>query len=217
MKVFPNLEMGDNIVLNGLCRYLARRHSEVVWATSWPYSDAIAKMFSDLPNVRIENGHAYPLPGEEYPSAPEMIRIGYFNPEKLDWTRCQWDQSFYAQAGVDFSERWTSFKLPADMLVSAMARGVLTHSLPERGIRITRPIPEDAVFMGRRNSFWDWLPEMLSASQLHLVDSSYLNLAESLWALGLMNNTELYFHAYAKKKAFGSVPPILKGPWVVYE
>lgn len=71
--------------------------------------------------------------------------------------------------------------------------------------------------MGAKHSFWDWLPDILKASELHFVDSSYLNLAESLWHWGLLEDKRLVFHRYAKVQRYGSVPPVLRGPWEIID
>jgi hypothetical protein len=173
-------------------------------------------MFSDLPNVKIVECCDYEEGRQRI--EPGALRLGYFNDEPVNWRTVQWDRKFYEQAGACFDERWTSFRLPAEMTSEKSPETrVLSHEVPERGILIGRSLPPDVLQLTRKNSFWDWLPHILSASELHFVDSSYLNLAESLWAIGLLPNTELHFHAYAKKRVYQSVPPILRGPWKIYE
>lgn len=216
MTVFPNLEMGDNLVLNGLCRHLARKHGELVWVARRTYCSDIARMFSDLPNVRVVDGYDYPE-AKALVASPS-IRMGFFNPESIDWRKVQWDQKFYAQAGVDFNERWNSAAFPPGLVpAAAPSDAVVIHDIPERGIVIdpAKLPPGAQVRVTRRASFWDWLPEIVSARELHCVDSSYLNLAESLYAAGHLRGTQLVFHSYPKIQLHGSVPPVLRAPWTV--
>jgi hypothetical protein len=138
--------------------------------------------------------------------------MGYFKDPQ--WKADQWDREFYEQAGVDFEIRWRGCKFPTVVpkeFADSGKTGILLHDVPQRGINI---YPEyEGTRMRGMPSFWDWVPMMLRAEELHLVDSSYLNLAESLWSLGLHEGTRLVFHRYAKVRRFGSVPPVLHGPW----
>lgn len=217
LYVFPNLEMGDNIVLNGLCRFLARREEHVKWVARRTYAEDIARMFSDLPNVEVIDGYDYP----EARAIPcdRALRLGFFGPEGVNWRTVQWDEEFYRQAGVDFEERWAACNFPADMLppLGIPSSGCrLVHQVVERDF-VLRPglIPRGARYITKAGSFWDWLVPICCAAEFHCVDSSYLNLAESLYAAGYLRNTKLVFHAYSKIAKHGSVPPVLRAPWEV--
>lgn len=218
LYVFPNLELGDNVVCNGLCRCLARQHPRVVWVARRTYVGDVGKMFSDLNNVLVLDGYDYPEAKALSRTVENRLVMGYFNEETVDWRTVQWDTKFYAQAGVDFKGRWSSFNLPAQLLQPAnVTCGVLTHEVPERGFVFDedkRPA-HAALSIVRSQSFWDWVPKLLSAREFHCVDSSYLNLAESLYALGHLRNTKLVFHSYPKIRLHNSVPPVLRAPWKV--
>lgn len=218
MRVFPNLEMGDNIVCNGMIRYLATQHEKLEVVTRRTYHADISRMYSDLPNVTCIDGYDYP----EARAAliqPDSILMGYFKDPQ--WKADQWDREFYEQAGVDFEIRWRGCKFPTVVPKEFADSGkpwVLLHDVPHRGINIHPAYHrEGRIKMELRHSFWDWVPMMLRAQELHLVDSSYLNLAESLWSLGLLEGTRLVFHRYAKVQRYGSVPPVLRGPWEIID
>lgn len=225
LLVFPNLEMGDNIVLNGMCRFLARQEKAIAWAARHDHIAAITRMFSDLPNVRTvlvnEYNYAkeYAKLGEEW---ARQIRIGYFSEAGSTWnsaTSGHWDQKFYEEGRVDFDERWKSFSLPADLLRPQKRENfALIHQIPEREIVIQADLfPKNIPLVHIRwlPSFWDWMPSILSASELHFVDSSYLNLAESLYAIGLLRDTKLVFHSYAKLRIAREKYPVLRAPWEI--
>ncbi len=214
IKVFPTLDLGDNIVLNGLCRVLARR-DPVQWVAQTAHYSDIRKMYSDFDRVTVIDGGDY---AQARPTMkPGDLGLGYFGAGGLGWTTGQWDKTLYEQAGVDFEHRWKSCHLPMVGPEPTKQDFSLIHEVPERDIMVSRLIKGPKIFITRRPSVWDWLPEILSASALHFVDSCFLNLAESLYQLGYLRQTRLVFHAYAKKKKFNSVPPILRAPWDIYE
>ena len=218
LHIFPNLELGDNIVLNGLCRVFARREESIKWVARRTYAADIARMFSDLPNVEVIDGYDYP---EARGIACERaIRLGFFGPEGTNWQAVQWDEEFYRQAGVDFNERWSACKFPADLLPDTLRPAFnLVHEVPERGFTV-RPdlLPRNPIFITRAPSVWNWVGPICTAAELHVVDSAILNLAESLYAVGRLRNTRLVFHAYAKKKIHSfAVPPVLRAPWEIIE
>lgn len=218
LYVFPSIfAMGDNIVCNGLCRALARRESHVTWVSKKPNLDAVRLMFSDVPNVEV-------IDGIDWPEARNNLAPKIKRKLLLDCTdpNSQWDEKFYQDAGVEFKERWDSFRLPWQLLRESngvdIDKFALLHEIPERGYRIDQSklgtnLPK--ISITQKPNFWDWLPEIYSASELHFVDSSYLNLAESLYFLGLLRDTRLVFHSYAKKRIHISTPPILKAPWEI--
>lgn len=216
MTVFPNFEMGDNIVLNGMCRYLSRKHRDIVWVARRAYHSDIARMFSDLPNVLVVDGYDYPE--AKTILVTESIRMGFFGSDKVNWREVQWDREFYIQAGVDFDERWDSVAFPVELIPAVSpSDAIVIHDIPERKITID---PADLpvgrhIRIVRRPSFWNWLPEILSARELHCVDSAYLNLAESLYATGHLRNTKLVFHSRPKIRLHNSVPPVLRAPWTI--
>lgn len=229
LLVFPNLEIGDQIVLNGACRVLARREKAVAWAARHDNISAVTKMFSDLPNVRtfLVNEYNYPVEyaklGQEW---ERQIRIGYFSEAGVLWnsaTSGNWDQKFYEDAGINFEERWKSFSLPPHMLIgmNSMERGnfALVHESPDRKYTIDRdllPARIVKVEIHDRIDFWSWLPFLVCASELHFIDSCFLNLAESLYAIGLLRETKLVFHYYSKARIHHrSKAPVLKGPWKI--
>ncbi len=222
--IFPNQDMGSAIVCNGLVRVLSRREKSIIFVTQPGSLGAdIVTMFSDLQNVRVVFGGTYQeIKDALRPTSLNAVRLGFFSDAGFNWQIVgNWDVDFYSQAGIPFDERWNSFSLPAHLIperdVSIRPDLVISHEVPERGILLRPDLLPCAPILSivRMPSFWHWLPSILIASELHFVDSSYLNLAESLYGIGLLRGTKLVFHKYAKVKAFGSSPPTLRAPWIV--
>lgn len=217
--VFPNMELGDNIICNGMARKLACLYPHVSWVAKHAYASEIARMLSDVPNLTVVDGYDYPEAKEHLRGrATSQLTLAYFGPLEYEWKSIRFDVDFYKEAGIYFRERWDSFNLPPGLLPAATGirpTKVLLHEVAERGFTIDRhrcPAGELTV-MHRRASFWDWLPEIYGAEEIHVVDSSYLNLIESLYAIGLLRNTKLVFHFYSKCRIHGAGAPVLLAPW----
>jgi hypothetical protein len=225
LAVFPNHGIGDSIVCNGMCRVLSRREDSILWVAGSNEFETIRVMFSDLKNVSVVNGINYTEARKiNLPAGCRTLGLGFFSASGFSWKYKKWDLEIYEQSEVPFRERWNSFSLPWTLLPKRGLRQnlvALVHDIPERGIVIGNPQKFTSLPILRitqRPSFWDWVDAICSASELHFVDSAYLNLAESLYVLGFLRETRLVFHYYAKHKKYGAIPPTLRAPWeILYE
>lgn len=211
--VFAPLAFGTAIALNGLIRVLARKHSLVKWVVKSEYIHAVRQTISDVSNVQVlaaTNEHE--VKTRWLPQCPRNFRLGCFS-DKGDIP--QSDAELYQQAGVSFDARWTECRFP-----NALLNGITNSKKPIALVYETPKLlvkPEflpgklDIFRIVNRASALDWLPEMLSASELHFIDSSFLKLAESLHAMGALPGTRLIFHKYVK----GTSGPELRGPWKI--
>lgn len=217
--VFSHLQIGDALVSNGICRTLAKDGKPLEWFTGEGALRIVRRMFSDLPNVRCWWLQNY----EEFPRrwkgrCPGALCLGYFAPEGDLFKPEKWDREFYRQAGLSFDLRWEAFDLPKDLLGPdpVPRRAILWHQDPQRGYnidlrRVPHPEGYDVWGITPDRPFWDWLPLVRAAEELHFIDSAFLNLAESLWFKGWLSARRLVYHAYARPTA----TPILRGPWEV--
>lgn len=213
--VFAPLHFGTAIALNGLIRVLARRHPIVRWVVKTEYIHAIRQMISDVPNVQVLAAlHEHEVRTRWLPQCPQRVGLGCFS-ERGDIP--QTDAELYQQAGVPFEARWTECRFPKSLL-----KGVTTTKKPialvyEAPNILVKPdfLPErlNIFRIINRESALDWLPDILSAQELHFIDSSFLKLAESLHAVGALPGTTLVFHKYAK----GTPGPELRGPWKIFD
>lgn len=222
LYVFGHLEFGDALVLNGLIRVLARRHARVKWITKTDYVRAVRATIEDVPNVQVLAAIDYEEVKKRWiPQCPNNLRLGYFN--ELGFNEAKWDSEMYRQAEISFDTRWSEFRLP-----NRLVRGwkepkkniALIHEDYDRNF-LVRPnaLPNDLeIFrINKRPSILDWMPEILAAKELHFVDSAFLNLAESLHAMGVLSNTALVFHRYAKVYPGYAKWPELRGPWRIID
>jgi len=226
MNVIPNRRtvfsphgLGDSIVCNGICRTMAKDGAPLEWFTSQEAYPVVRQMYSDLPNVHCwwisyPHEHITRWAG----NSPGAIHLGPTAPESDLFEATRRDLEFYRQAGLPFRNRWDAFALPDALLgpTPPPCRAILFHDDPDRGfnIDITKVKFSGRCYYRRVTPelpFWDWIPMLREAEELHLIDSVFLRLADSLWAKGLLSARRLVFHAYPRD----SVPPTLRGPWEV--
>lgn len=222
LYVFGHLEFGDAIVLNGLIRVLAKKHPRIKWITKTDYVRAVRETVADLPNVQVLAALGYDEVWKRWiPNCPNALKLGYFSDKGFDESK--WDSEMYRQADIPFDARWTECRFPAKLLTGwkEPKRNIaLVHEDYDRKFLVKQDfLPTDLeIFrINRRPSVLDWLPDIFAAKELHFVDSGFLNLAESLWAVGALPETVLCFHQYSKKYGGASRWPVLRGPWRIFE
>lgn len=214
LYVFAPLAFGTAITLNGLIRVLARQHPIVRWVVKSEYIHAVRQMISDVPNVQVLAATTdHEVRTRWLPQCPQQIRLGCFS-DKGDIP--QSDADLYKQAGVSFDARWTECNFPKALLTGVTLTKQPIALVYETSKLLIKPefLPRklDIFRIVNRASALDWLPEMLSARELHFIDSSFLKLAESLHAMGALPGTTLIFHKYVK----GTSGPELRGPWKIF-
>lgn len=212
--MFAPLTFGTAIALNGLIRVLARKHPLLKWVVKSEYIHAVRQTISDVLNVQVlaaTNEHE--VRTRWLPQCPRNFRLGCFS-DKGDIP--QSDADLYQQAGVPFESRWTECCFPKSLLTGVTPTKkpiALVYETPKLLVKPEfLPNKLDIFRIVNRASALDWLPEILSASELHFIDSSFLKLAESLHAMGALPGTTLIFHKYVK----GTAGPELRGPWKIF-
>lgn len=222
LLVAGHLEFGDALILNGMIRELAKKEPKIFWITSTNYIRAVREMVADLPNVEVVASLGYDEVRTRWiPVWPRKLCLGYFNSSGFDETK--WDSEMYRQAGMDFDLRWSNFRIPQKLWDKASYTRkdvALFHEDPSRAFFIRRnmlPQDKEQVRIDKRPSILDWLPDIYAAKELHFIDSSFLNLAESLYAMGFLRDKSLVFHKYAKVYTGKAKWPVLRAPWMIFE
>lgn len=213
--VFAPLQFGTAIALNGLIRVLAKRHPLLKWVVKSEYIKAVRQTISDVPNVQVLAAlHEHEVRSRWFPHCPNRVGLGCFS-ERGDIP--QTDAELYQQAGVPFEARWSECKFPKELLKGITGQKKQVALVYETPKLLIKPdfLPDklDIFRIINRSSALDWLPEILSAQELHFIDSSYLKLAESLHAMNALPGTTLVFHKYAK----GTEGPELRAPWRIFD
>lgn len=222
LHLLGHLDLGDAFVQNGLVNILADTE-EIVWYVKPCYVADVALMMGHRPNITVKPaGAGYEDPQAKWlDPALRSIRLGLFNGGPFDMPR--WDFEFYRQAHIPFRERWHRFEIDPElyMRVEHPQDFVLVHEDPARGFLINPemlPADIEIVRILPGKSIWDWLPKILQAREIHAIDSSVLNLVESIWGLETRGGGNLFFHRYARPLVSGGANyPTLFKPWKVLD
>ncbi len=215
LYILGHLGLGDMLLINGIVRHRASVHTQIKLPCYEHNLQAVSFMFSDLPNVE-----AIPIKDEAAAmllcDGKSCLRLGFYSKEpqvegKDRFNRAIFDQEFYRQAGLPFSDRWDRFKLP-DVKRSGLDEPVcFIHSDPRRGylVDVTQHIGGmPAYHPSDYRPFFDHLDALKNAGQIHCINSSFLILADSL-----PDNPDqkLFFHHYARPTDY----PTLKRNWTI--
>lgn len=207
-----HLGLGDAIICNGLVRRAAKSGWDKVILPAKPHNfDTVKWMFSDEPIISVIE-----VDGDE-----EMQRIGKFG----CWTGIglwsqrglqpkKWDRGFYEDAGVPFECRWSEFKLPPiDETVCHRHPRWFIHDDPSRRYVIcTTKVPGD-YRPDPSAPFADHVLPLKAAQEIHVIDSCFLALADSIATKAKRHVLHLYATAHDPYKKFG--PPTLKKTWEI--
>jgi len=204
MAIAPHRGMGDLIICNALFRRFARNHSSLVIPVKPAYVDSAKYMLRDVPSARVvparTNEEAYQIVNS-FRSSGFVLFLGN---KGTNYRREEFDRCFYEQAGIDFETRWTEFKLvrdPAIELEAPIQPHAFVHHDPSRGFEIDRAkasfsgLQECVAVDGITKNIFAWLPCILSASEIHCIDSSFALLIDSL---EINSNVRLFLHRYAR-------------------
>lgn len=175
--IHHHLGLGDHIICNGLVRTLIKSRN-IKLAVKEKNLKNVARMFKDC--------------DIEYFIADENESTG-----NLGWCfggdkNINFDESFYKQANVDFTERWQSFYIERDYQKETLvcdhlnlpSKFALIHNTASAGtvnidtetnlpvIRMEKTPAEDTMF--------DWMGVIERATEIHCINSSFIHLVDSM-------------------------------------
>jgi hypothetical protein len=234
LHLFPHMGLGDQIISRGIVRHFASQYQYVTLMCFAKHEGSVRWLHRDLVNVSY---HAT----DYYAGSWVMDHVGRIKNEgkddhlflgsiREDWEKfssLKFDERFYAQVGLPFSLRWTSFHNHRSTgeieLFQRLSPGVpfaLVHDDPDRDIRIPCRdrigLPVVNVTPETDNIF-DWRLLAEGANEIHCTDSSFLNLIESIPPV----RAKLYYHLYAKRDMYSRhgvspySPPTTRKDWIV--
>lgn len=195
--VLHHLGFGDHIICNGAIRTLAKDWSQVFVFAKSNYQKGVARMFSDDPKISVLGimNVQYPNEAIEYAvsfvrerNAPNFLMLGY---DKIGEGGMNFDEVFYACAGVPFENRWNEFKINRNTLAEVALLNKLNpnkepymfvHDDPSRGYNFDPPNPNNLRVIRNDPSvdIFDMCGLLESASEIHCMESSFRCLIEGL-------------------------------------
>lgn len=216
LYIQPHLGLGDAIVCNGLVRVLADRFDLVIWATRWRNRQSVTWMWSDVENVKVigvgNDAEAWMWAQRFEEGKTRVLRLGMHG-GSLDMLH--WGEQMYRQAGVEWGLRWEGFRLPEREGTPTPLCSIVpfVHDDPKRGFKIdVKRLPETWAHVTPTGpTIWDHLHWLQTTPEVHVIDSCFLCLADSVPTCG-----RLVLHKYATR-AKGGYPPTLRKRWEVIE
>lgn len=228
VHLFCHTGLGDMLVMEGLVRHFATFSRRVYVNTEYP--EEVRRLYSQVPVEPLHVGRSYPTrPQIKLPEQiDQTIYFGYYSDEfqklgprtpgrfeSLTFDSHGWDREFYRQANLPFLLRWknTHLPVPKEEFKLKGATDILVHDEHKHRIKIEdsecvriRPVPGRSIF--------EWMWHIAKAREVHCIDSSVMNLVESMWANGYLSSGAKLFYHRDVRPTYG---PTLMAPWRIVE
>jgi hypothetical protein len=209
--------LGDHILCSGIYNYQTRSASRVYVFVKSNYVKAVQRLIADEKRVSIiriprRKFWIYLKAWKKILKAfrQEILLLGFFGQNYLN-AEFRFDENFYLQANVDFSNRWSSFTVSGasgvdlkNVLGIRDEEYIFLHEDRSRGytidrkklpknIRIIEPLPPSKGW-----DFFDYIEIIRGATEIHVIESSFAALVESLG----IDHVPKFAHRYARPNAF---------------
>lgn len=220
--IYPHLEMGDNIICNGLTREICNNKNDEYFLICRKLNfESVKFMYRDLKNLTvlsINDTYDIPLVLDAL-NCDSFLKIGH-GLIRLDK---HFDEGFYEQHGVSMEKRWDSFFVERDSQrenhffnkFNINSEYLFVHEDQSRGMNITKGIDSNIrVIKAERsltNNIFDYLKLIENAKEIHCIPSSFLFLCDSF---GFSNKKVM--HKYSRYYPFHAAPT-LKLNWEILE
>lgn len=216
--------MGDMLIANAIFRHFAKTRDLLI-PCKIQNLPSVQFMLHDL-NPKpaffavINDEQVNRLFGVASKRGVETLRLGMFgNP--MYWDEKVWDQSLFAQASffakevIPFEQRWTGFHVERDLsreLDSPPEPYAFIHEDVQRGFILDRSkLPTGMQCVGPYAALphlvFDYCRLIENATELHLIDSCFAILADSLTTLKAKRKV---VHIYSRPNA---LPPTYRHDW----
>jgi len=224
--------MGDHILCNGIVRYYAEKYDRIYLFVKPHNISNVSYMFRDLPSVKfipMDDAQVkffmQVTPDNEYlivGITPEWFHN--FDVKKIYET---FDVGFYIAANVPFEDKWNKFYIQRDLEKEkdtfynklGLKNGdeyLFVHDDPKNGrsfkssyiskeTRLIRPVEWKDI------SLFDFIFTMEKAKQVHVMNSSFMNLIDCMQ----LKTGELFLHSYARTDMGDNPNPKLKLNWTI--
>lgn len=199
--IYHHLGLGDHIVCNGLVRKIVNNNETFGLFVKKHNMKNVEFMFKDLKNLKM-----IPVDGDHNVSefnSDNIISIGH-NKLGSIMTQygCLWDEAFYKQMNIDFTERWNSFFYKRDFESEKKTyekfnpndeNFVLIHNADSSNTdridysKVSEKFTK--IFVNKTEPFFNYGFLIAKAKEVHCVDSSFKHLVDSIPTMG-----KLFFH-----------------------
>jgi len=213
IQVRCHVGLGDAFVMQGLILtlVLSGRYGKITINTRRAYLPDLQELYASISGMIDFQTHETYDKSPDAIKADEHIDLGYFSGDK-SFNPKAWDREFYRQAGIPFINRWKHCYIPNKLEPMKRRDFTIRHHDPKRKFLIEGMKPDIDIVEGGKERLLDWVPELMAAREIHVIDSCVMNLVESMWHLNMIRpDASLCYHEYARKE----LPPIVLAPWKV--
>lgn len=214
----PHLGCGDALILNGLVRHFAANRP-VIFPAKHHNVDSVRFQFRDNPNIQVmpvtDDAEADRYAAQEQ----DVLRLGMFG---KDFTFDRWDECMYRQAGVPFDVRWSGFAYERELstefypplmgeVTTSKSAYYFLHEDAKRNFVIRDDLLPSMMGVEAERTpgtIFDYRMIIENATEIHVIDSVFLSLVESIPTKA----KRLVLHLYARPDA---KPPTLRKNWEV--
>jgi|15BtaG_2_1085339.scaffolds.fasta_scaffold08133_3 hypothetical protein len=199
--IHHHLGLGDHFVCNGLVHEISKKYSKIHLPAKKHNFDTVDCLYKDWDNIFVfEVTDEYKdVAAHCLKNNIPVLKVGF---DYLNICADFGNVCFYKQLGLDFSIRYTNFKLPneianADILYDKLAPPTeeycLVHqqsSVENFQINIQSDLPIIEIKPGFTNNLLDYVKIIKNATEIHCIDSSVINLVDGM----ALETDKLFFH-----------------------
>lgn len=215
----PHLGLGDMLVSNAIFRHFAKTHGLIIPCKAHNLT-SVQFMLRDIKPtpafLSVTNDEQVNrLLGVAAKRGVDVLRLGMFANSSFD--EKQWDKEFYRVAGIPFEQRWDGWKVERDLsreFEPPTEPYAFVHEDPKRGFildraRVPMSIKIVCPYPGVTDNIFEYCRLIENATELHLIDSCFAILADSLTTLKAKRKV---VHLYARENA---LPPTYQPGWEI--
>lgn len=222
--LLPHLGLGDAILLAGAAVTLANRHDGLIFPCYWNNYESVSSFFRPHPHIAVLTVKSETdMIRKSLETDLDKIAVGHYSNSAAlpDETFDEW---MYRTAGVAFPARWAACPLrlaahdcPQHTCELNGQPLSFFHEDPTRGFRIASHYKQgmsDFVHpeLFEKRSILSFAKILKEAPQIHVINSSFLHLAEILETTGKLH---LHAQARAHQEREGFDIPRLRKPWEI--
>ena len=184
--VHHHLGLGDHIVCNAIVRSLHKKHGPVLLAVKKQNYSSVKQLYRDI-DVSLHQVNCDEDCHAMYQKYPSVI-VGFEDLRRRNTV--EWEEAFYAQMGMDYSERFTGFHIDRDHdrekaleeEINLPEEFAFCNTSTSRGcLEIEIDTRMEKIFLEEKtDNIFDWMGVIEKASEIHTVDSSIFQLIKQL-------------------------------------
>jgi hypothetical protein len=232
--ILGHLGLGDHILCNGIYRHFSKISEKVVIPVKKHNLYSLQMMLLDRKNVEFfvvnETNNMKKISESVnliFGNTHKIVKLGYFGENFLTSDDINYDENFYLQAGVPFSNRWEDFEFSinqknANEIYKSNLKSeeyIFVHEDEIRKFKIApkyvnsrkiciRPRQD----LNAEYSIFDYYPMIKQAGEIHCIESSFAALIDSIETRGM-----LFCHRYARPETYEDkqLAFTYRKPWVI--